>query len=78
MMSCSQTMSFASGASATTFRQQQKRPLLAFAPLSLPEKYKVGPPRIQLHYHARSGRKSSPWHTPDFLVICRDSVAFEE
>lgn len=36
------------------------------------------PTRIQLHYHARSGRKSSPWHTPDFLVIRKTGVAFEE
>ncbi len=36
------------------------------------------PTCIQLHYHARSGRKTSPWHTPDFLVIRRDGVGFEE
>ncbi len=36
------------------------------------------PTRIQLHYHARSGRKTSPWHTPDFLVIRRDRAGFEE
>jgi putative transposase len=30
------------------------------------------PTRIQLHYHARSGHKTSPWHTPDFLVIRQD------
>ena len=36
------------------------------------------PTRIQLHYHARSGHKTSPWHTPDFLVIRRDSAGFEE
>lgn len=36
------------------------------------------PTRIQLHYHSRSGRKTSPWHTPDFLVIRRNGVAFEE
>jgi putative transposase len=36
------------------------------------------PTRIQLHYHARSGRKISPWHTPDFLVIRWDGVSFEE
>jgi putative transposase len=36
------------------------------------------PTRIQLHYHACSGRKTSPWHTPDFLVIRRDGAAFEE
>jgi len=36
------------------------------------------PTRIQLHYHARSGRKTSPWHTPDFFVIRRDGAGFEE
>jgi putative transposase len=36
------------------------------------------PTRIQLHYKSRSGRKTSPWHTPDFLVIRRNGVAFEE
>src|SRR6266702_4865890 len=36
------------------------------------------PTRIQLHYHARSGRKTSPWHTPDFLVLRRDGAGFEE
>src|SRR5436190_18805796 len=36
------------------------------------------PTRIQLHYHARSGRKSSPWHTPDFLVLRQHGAVFEE
>jgi putative transposase len=36
------------------------------------------PTRIQLHYHARSGRKTSPWHTPDFCVVRRDGAGFEE
>ncbi len=36
------------------------------------------PTRIQLHYRAASGRKTSPWHTPDFLVIRRNGAAFEE
>jgi putative transposase len=36
------------------------------------------PTRIQLHYHARSGRKTSPWHTPDFFVVRRESAGFEE
>lgn len=36
------------------------------------------PTRIQLHYHARSGRKTSPWHTPDFFVVRRDGAGFEE
>ncbi len=35
------------------------------------------PTRIQLHYCSRSGRKTSPWHTPDFLVIRRNGAAFE-
>lgn len=36
------------------------------------------PTRIQLHYTSRSGRKTSPWHTPDFLVIRRNGASFEE
>lgn len=36
------------------------------------------PTRIQLHYHARSGRKTSPWHTPDFLVLRQHGAVFEE
>jgi len=36
------------------------------------------PARIQLHYHACSGRKTSPWHTPDFLVLRQDGAVFEE
>jgi len=36
------------------------------------------PTRIQLHYQARSGRKTSPWHTPDFFVVRRDGAGFEE
>ncbi|HEU5381744.1 MAG TPA: Tn7 transposase TnsA N-terminal domain-containing protein [Ktedonobacteraceae bacterium] len=36
------------------------------------------PTRIQLHYKSRSGRKTSPWHTPDFLVIRRSGASFEE
>ncbi|TME65233.1 MAG: DDE-type integrase/transposase/recombinase [Chloroflexi bacterium] len=36
------------------------------------------PTRIQLHYQARSGRKTSPWHTPDFLVLRRNGASFEE
>ena len=35
------------------------------------------PTRIQLHSHARSGRKTSPWHPPDFLVLRRDGAGFE-
>ncbi len=36
------------------------------------------PTRIQLHYQARSGRKTSPWHTPDFLVLRQNGASFEE
>jgi putative transposase len=36
------------------------------------------PTRIQLHYQARSGRKTSPWHTPDFLVLRQHGASFEE
>ncbi len=36
------------------------------------------PTRIQLHYQSRSGHKTSPWHTPDFLVIRRNGASFEE
>jgi putative transposase len=36
------------------------------------------PTRIQLHYQARSGRKTSPWHTPDFFVVRREGAGFEE
>jgi putative transposase len=36
------------------------------------------PTHIQLHYHSLSGHKTSPWHTPDFLVIRASGVGFEE
>src|SRR2546425_1325352 len=36
------------------------------------------PTRIQLHYRSHSGRNTSPWHTPDFLVIRASSASFEE
>ncbi len=36
------------------------------------------PTRIQFHYKSRFGRKTSPWHTPDFLVIRRNGASFEE
>ena len=36
------------------------------------------PTRIQLHYRSLSGHKTSPWHTPDFLVIRRNGAGFEE
>jgi putative transposase len=35
------------------------------------------PTRLQLHYQARSGRKTSPWHTPDFFVVRRDGAGCE-
>jgi hypothetical protein len=34
--------------------------------------------RIQLQYRARSGRKTTQWHTPDFLVIRQHTAGFEE
>src|SRR5436309_9072155 len=34
--------------------------------------------RIQLQYRARSGRKTTQWHTPDFFVIRPTSAGFEE
>src|SRR6266550_9462050 len=36
------------------------------------------PTRIQLAYHARSGRKTTQWHTPDFFVIRQHTAGFEE
>jgi putative transposase len=36
------------------------------------------PTRIQLHYRSLRGQKTSPWHTPDFLVIRRNGAGFEE
>src|SRR5258708_19423790 len=36
------------------------------------------PTRIQLQYCARSGRKTTQWHTPDFFVIRPTSAGFEE
>ncbi len=36
------------------------------------------PTRIQLQYRARSGRKTTQWHTPDFFVIRQSSAGFEE
>jgi len=36
------------------------------------------PARIQLQYRARSGRKTTQWHTPDFFVIRQRSAGFEE
>ena len=36
------------------------------------------PTRLQLRYHARSGKNTTQWHTPDFFVIRRDHAGFEE
>ena len=36
------------------------------------------PTRIQLQYRARSGRKTTQWHTPDFFVIRQHTAGFEE
>ena len=36
------------------------------------------PTRIQLTYRARSGRKTTQWHTPDFFVIRQHTAGFEE
>ena len=36
------------------------------------------PIRIQLQYRARSGRKTTQWHTPDFFVIRQNKSGFEE
>ncbi len=36
------------------------------------------PTHILLHYQARSGRKTTQWHTPDFFVMRRDGAGFEE
>jgi putative transposase len=32
------------------------------------------PTRIQLHYRSLRGQKTSPWHTPDFLVIPKNNA----
>ncbi|GAC1347870.1 MAG: TnsA endonuclease N-terminal domain-containing protein [Ktedonobacteraceae bacterium] len=34
--------------------------------------------RIPLSYHAKSGRKTTQWHTPDFFVLRRASAGWEE
>ncbi len=36
------------------------------------------PTRLQLHYHAKSGRLTTQWHTPDFLVLRRNAIGFDE
>src|SRR5215471_8486727 len=34
--------------------------------------------RIPLSYRAKSGRKTTQWHTPDFFVLRRESAGWEE
>ena len=34
--------------------------------------------RIPLHYRAKSGRKTTQWHTPDFFVLRQESAGWEE
>jgi putative transposase len=36
------------------------------------------PSRIPLSYRAKSGHKTTQWHTPDFFVLRRDSAGWEE
>jgi putative transposase len=36
------------------------------------------PSRIPLSYRARSGRRTTQWHTPDFFVLRRESAGWEE
>ena len=36
------------------------------------------PSRIKLVYEAKNGRRVGIWHTPDFFVIGRDSIGWEE
>lgn len=36
------------------------------------------PPRIKLVYEARNGRRVGVWHTPDYFVIRRDGMGWEE
>lgn len=36
------------------------------------------PSRISLSYRAKSGRKTTQWHTPDFFVLHRQSAGWEE
>jgi len=36
------------------------------------------PSRIPLNYRAKSGRKTTQWHTPDFFVLRRASAGWEE
>jgi putative transposase len=34
--------------------------------------------RIPLSYRAKSGRRTTQWHTPDFFVLRRESAGWEE
>jgi putative transposase len=34
--------------------------------------------RIPLSYRAKSGRKTTQWHTPDFFVLRKESAGWEE
>ena len=34
--------------------------------------------RIPLSYRARSGHRTTQWHTPDFFVLRRESAGWEE
>src|SRR5947209_12557027 len=36
------------------------------------------PSRIPLSYRAKSGRRTTHWHTPDFFVLRRESAGWEE
>ena len=36
------------------------------------------PSCIPLSYRARSGRRTTQWHTPDFFVLRRESAGWEE
>ncbi len=36
------------------------------------------PCRIPLTYQAKSGKRTTQWHTPDFFVLRRESAGFEE
>src|SRR5205807_2549750 len=36
------------------------------------------PSRIPLSYRAKSGRKTTQWHTPDFFVLRRETAGWEE
>jgi putative transposase len=36
------------------------------------------PMRLPLRYRAKSGRNTTQWHTPDFLVLRKSGASFEE